>query len=249
VTVVLWASAFVAIRHVAVTFSPGALALGRLIIGSIVLGATMRLRAARSPAYRWRWPSRTQWARLAACGLLWFGVYNVALNAAERRVDAGTAAMLTGIGPILLALLAGLLLGEGFPRRLLIGGATALAGVVIIGIATSSRSGADFWGVLLCLVAAAAYATAVVAQKPLLSDLPALQVTWLACTIGAVGCLPFAPELARETVAAAPTAVAWLSTWARCPPHWPSRPGPTPCRGPARGGWAPPSISSRRWPS
>lgn len=210
VTVVLWASAFVAIRHVGATFSPGALALGRLVVGSLVLGAIVAVRARRSPGYGWRWPSRTQWARLAACGLLWFGVYNVALNAAERRIDAGTAAMLTGIGPILLALLAGLLLGEGFPRRLLIGSATALAGVVIIGAATSSGSRADFWGVLLCLVAAAAYAVAVVAQKPVLSHLPALQVTWLACTIGCAACLPFAPELARETAAAAPSAIAWL---------------------------------------
>ena len=51
------------------------------------------------------------------CGVLWLGVYNVALNAAERRVDAGTAAMLVNVGPILIAILAGTLLhGEGFPR-------------------------------------------------------------------------------------------------------------------------------------
>lgn len=210
VTVLLWASAFVAIRHVGATFSAGALALGRLTVGSTVLGATLGLRTAASPAYGRRWPSGRQWPPLAACGVLWFGVYNVALNAAERRVDAGTAAMLAGTGPILLAVLAGLLLGEGFPRRLLIGCATAFAGVIVIGVATSSRSGADLWGVVLCLVAATAYAVAVVAQKPLLSDLPALQVTWLACTIGVVGCLPFAPELARETAMAGPWAIAWL---------------------------------------
>ena len=210
VTVVLWASAFVAIRHVGATFSPGALALGRLIVGSAMLGAIVAVRAGRSSAHGWRWPSRTQWAQVAACGLLWFGLYNVALNAAERRIDAGTAAMLTGIGPIMLALLAGLLLGEGFPRRLLIGSATALAGIVIIGIASSSGPRADLRGVLLCLVAAVAYAVAVVAQKPVLSHVPTLQVTWLACTIGCAGCLPFAPELARETAAAAPSAIAWL---------------------------------------
>jgi drug/metabolite transporter (DMT)-like permease len=74
VTVVLWASAFVAIRHVAVTFSPGALALGRLSVGSIMLGAIIALRAGVSPAHGWQWPSRKQWKRLIACGLLWFGV-------------------------------------------------------------------------------------------------------------------------------------------------------------------------------
>src|SRR6266571_712438 len=210
VTVLLWASAFVAIRHVRVDFSAGALALGRLLVGSAVLGIVLGLRALSSPARgRW-WPSRRQWPSLVVCGLLWFGVYNVALNAAERRVDAGTAAMLVSIGPLLLAVLAGLLLGEGFPRRLLTGSVIAFAGVVLIGAATSSRSAADTWGVVLCVVAAVAYAVAVVAQKPLLAHLPALQVTWLACMIGAAGCLPFTAELARETAAAAPSAILWV---------------------------------------
>jgi drug/metabolite transporter (DMT)-like permease len=51
VTVVLWASAFVAIRHVGGDFSPGALTLGRLLVGSVLLGVVL---VTRSP----RWPSR-----------------------------------------------------------------------------------------------------------------------------------------------------------------------------------------------
>ena len=47
-------------------------------------------------------------------GVLWFGVYNVALNEGERRVDAGTAAMLIQVSPVLIALLAALFLGERF---------------------------------------------------------------------------------------------------------------------------------------
>ena len=86
VTVVLWASAFVAIRHLGNDFSPGALTLGRLLVGSLVLGAVL---ATRSP----HWPRREHWPRLLVCGVAWFGIYNVSLNTAERRVDAGTAAM------------------------------------------------------------------------------------------------------------------------------------------------------------
>lgn len=86
----------------------------------------------------------------------------------------------------------------------------AFTGVAVIGAATLAQAGADTLGVVLCLVAAAAYAVAVVAQKPLLSHLPALQVTWLACTIGGVGCLPFTPELVREIAAAGPSAIVWL---------------------------------------
>jgi drug/metabolite transporter (DMT)-like permease len=203
VTVVLWASAFVAIRHLGEDFSPGALTLGRLLVGSLVLGAVL---ATRSP----RWPSREHWPRLLVCGILWFGIYSVALNAAETRVDAGTAAMLVNVGPILIAVLAGWLLKEGFPRQLVLGTAIAFAGVIVIGSATSSRDGSDTWGVLLCVVAAIAYSIAIVAQKPLLATLPALEVTWLACTIGLVACLPFAGQLVRETGDADASAIGWV---------------------------------------
>ncbi|MFQ6227098.1 hypothetical protein [Nocardia sp. NPDC002869] len=43
VTVVLWASAFVVIRTAGADFSPGALALGRLASGSVVLVALLLL--------------------------------------------------------------------------------------------------------------------------------------------------------------------------------------------------------------
>jgi drug/metabolite transporter (DMT)-like permease len=203
VTLVLWASAFVAIRHVRDDFSPGALSLGRLLVGSLVLGAVL---AARSP----RWPRREEWPLLLTCGVAWFGIYNVALNAAERRVDAGTAAMLVNIGPILIAVLAGWLLREGFPRQLIVGSLVSFAGVLVIGTATSSHDSSDTWGVLLCIVAAIAYAVGVVAQKPLLATLPALEVTWVACTIGAIACLPFAPQLIHETADASPGAIGWV---------------------------------------
>jgi drug/metabolite transporter (DMT)-like permease len=69
--------------------------------------------------------------------VLWLVVYNIVLNEAEQRVDAGTAAMLVNIGPVLIALLAGLLLREGFPHGLLAGCVVAFAGTAIIALATS----------------------------------------------------------------------------------------------------------------
>ena len=155
------------------------------------------------------WPARRDWRLLLVCGLLWFGVYNIALNAAEQRVDAGTAAMLVNVGPLVLALLAGLLLGEGFPRRLVVGSLVAFGGVLVIGAATSGRT-AGSAGVVLCLVAAVGYAIGVVAQKPLLGRLPALEVTWLACTIGAVACLPFTPQLVSEAADANISTLGWI---------------------------------------
>jgi drug/metabolite transporter (DMT)-like permease len=220
VTVVAWASAFVAIRFAGEDYSPGGLALGRLLIGSAALGAMLLVRP------RWVRPTGREWVLLAICGLAWFAVYNVALNAAEQRVDAGTTAMLVNIGPILIAVFAGLLLGEGMPPWLFVGVGVAFSGVVLIAFSTSQAAHADVLGVVLCLVAAVTYAVGVLVQKKLLGRLPGLQITWLACTIGAVGCLPFAGGLADDLATApweatagmvylslVPTAIAF-STWA-----------------------------------
>ena len=203
VTVVLWASAFVGIRAAGEDLSPGALSLGRLAVGSALLGVFVLLQ-------RGRLPGRREWPGIVVCGVLWFGLYNLALNAAEQRVDAGTAAMLVNVGPILIALLAGWLLREGFPRALVAGCAVAFAGAVVIGLATSERGVAAGWGAVLCVAAAAFYAGGVVAQKPLLSRASALHVTWLAATVGLVVCLPFAATLADEVGDADASSIAWM---------------------------------------
>jgi drug/metabolite transporter (DMT)-like permease len=202
-TVVLWASAFVGIRDAGTDLSAGPLALGRLAVASLVLGAIVLAR-------RERLVPRDDVPGLIVCGLLWFAVYNVALNEAERRVDAGTAAMLVNIGPVLIALLAGRLLGEGFPRTLLTGCAIAFAGVVVIGLATSSAGLTASWGTALCLVAALTYAGGVIAQKPLLEHSSALAVTWLACCVAALACLPFGPALVDQLGEAEASAIAWM---------------------------------------
>ena len=203
VTVVLWASAFVGIRAAGEDLSPGALSLARISLGSAILGGFVLAR-------RERLPGPTDLPLLLVIGVCWFGLYNLALNEAEQRIDAGTASMLVNVGPILIAALAGLLLREGFPRTLLVGCGTAFAGVVVIGLATAERGVAAGWGTVLCLLAAASYAVAVVAQKPLLSRVPALSLTWLACTIGAVVCLPFAPQLVGELGEAPASSIAWV---------------------------------------
>ena len=205
-TVVLWASAFVGIRAAGQDLSAGALTLARLLVGSVALGLLAHARGATRLL-----PPRTDLPRLLIVGVLWFGVYNVALNEGERHVDAGTAAMLVNVGPVLIAVLAGVVLREGFPRTLLAGCAIAFAGAVLIGIATSDEGLTPSAGVALCLLAALTYAIAVVAQKPLLERSSPLTVTWLACLIGAACCLPFAPQLVSETGGASAESLAWTA--------------------------------------
>ena len=203
VAICLWSSAYVGIRAATRTIAPGALALGRLAIGSVLLGMLV----ARRGAVR---PTRGELGLLCLAGVLWFGLYNVALNTAERVVDAGTAAMVVNIAPLMIMALAALFLKERLTSGLLIGGAVAFLGVICIGLATRSGT-APWWGVLLCVVATAASAGGVVAQKPVLARISALQVTWTCCVIGAMVCLPYAPQLVHDVRAAAPGDLAWMA--------------------------------------
>jgi drug/metabolite transporter (DMT)-like permease len=219
VTVVLWASAFVGIRAAAPHFSPGSLALGRLLAGATTLLIFLAIS-------RQGLPPRPAWPGIIISGVIWFGLYMVALNWGEQLVDAGTAAMLVNVGPAVMALLAGWLLREGFPPRLLTGIAVSFAGTVVVGFSMSGGGRASILGVVLCLVAAITYAAGVVAQKPALKHATALQATTFGCVIGAIACLPFAGRLISEVADAPlritlnvvylgvfPTAIAF-TTWA-----------------------------------
>ena len=202
VSVVLWAAAFVGIRAAGRDFSPGVLAFARLTIGSLLLGGLVFARG-------WIRPTRRELGLLFIAGVTWFGAYSVILNEAERRVDAGTASMLVMIAPIVVVALAALFLKERVTRGLLVGGLVAFGGVVLIGVATSSGN-APLLGAILCIVAAVASAIGLVAEKPVLNRLSALQAVWICCSVGALVCLPYAPGLVRELRTASTNATAWL---------------------------------------
>lgn len=224
VTVVLWASAFVGVRAAGHDYSPGALALGRLVTGAVVVTLVVLVRAVRRRSYP-RLPRGRLMVAVLAWAVAWFGLYNLALNTTEQHLDAGTTALLVNLAPVLIGVLSGVFLGEGFPSRLMIGLAVSFAGVVLIASTTWSGRG-DLAGVLLGVGAAVLYASSATGQKRLLAHIDALTLTWLGCVAGAIVCVPFAPQLMREAATAPssstigmiylgvfPTAVAFLS-WA-----------------------------------
>lgn len=218
ITVLCWASAFVSIRDAGRHLDPGPLTLGRAGTAAVVLLAVWAIR-------REGLPKRAAWPGIITAGILWFGVYMVALNWGEQLVDAGTAALIVNIGPILIALLGGWLLKEGFPPRLFLGITVSFAGVAVVSLSMSRDGASSVIGVLLCLVSAITYAISVVVQKPTLKHCSSLQFTAFGNAIAAVLCLPFAPLLFSQLESAPvsatlhvlylglfPTALAFL-TW------------------------------------
>jgi drug/metabolite transporter (DMT)-like permease len=223
VTLVMWASAFVVIRHVAEDISPGALGAGRLLVAALVVLPLVLRRG-------WVRPTPREWVLLAVGGVGWFGIYNLALNAGERHVDAGTAAMIIQIGPVIVALLAVPLFGERMHAWLLGGMLVGFAGVAVIARGSTTDADASLVGVVLVLVAAAMYAVGVLTQKVLLRRIPSVQVVLVSFLMGAATCLPFASDLPRIVgdggaelwwivyLGVLPTAVAF-TTWAYALTH------------------------------
>jgi drug/metabolite transporter (DMT)-like permease len=198
-TVVLWASAFVAIREAVRTFGWAHLSVLRLAVAALVLGA---LAAAR----RVGWPARRDLPLLALCALSGMTAYQVLLNAGEVTVSAATASLLVNVSPIFTALMAVALLGERMTARGWCGVVLGFAGAGLIALAAGGGVRLSA-GALLVLGAALAQATFFVSQKALLGRYGGLAVTAWAMGLGAAMALPLAPGLPADVAAAPPAAL------------------------------------------
>jgi drug/metabolite transporter (DMT)-like permease len=198
-TVVLWASAFAAIREAVRALGWAHLSVLRLAIAALALGA---IAAGR----RVGWPARRDLPLLGLCALSGMTAYQVLLNAGEVTVPAATASLLVNVSPIFTALMAVALLGERLSARGWLGVALGFAGAGLIALAAGGGvrlSG----GALLVLGAALAQATFFVSQKALLRRYGSLALTAWAMGLGAAMALPLAPGLAGDVGAAPPTAL------------------------------------------
>ncbi|HZN91015.1 MAG TPA: DMT family transporter, partial [Thermoleophilaceae bacterium] len=185
-TVLLWASAFAAIREAVAAFGWADLSFLRLALAALALGVV-----ALAPGRRWR-PARADLPLLGLVALSGMTLYQLLLNAGEITVDAATASLLVGTAPIFTALLAVALLGERLRPAGWAGVGLGFAGAVTIALGAGggvSLSG----GAVLVLGAALAQAVFFVAQKALLSrGAEPLGLTAWAMSLGALLTLPLA---------------------------------------------------------
>jgi len=134
VTVVLWGSAFIAIRGVvaADALSPGQLSSARLAIAAVLLGVLVAVRRGI------RIPDRRDWLAFFALGATGQMLYHLLLNTGERTVDGGTASLLIAVAPMLAALSAVIFLGERLTRIGWAGTGLAFAGAATIAISSGA---------------------------------------------------------------------------------------------------------------
>lgn len=195
VTIVIWASAFAAIRAGLQGYSPGHLALLRFLVGSALL--VLYAAATRMPPPRWR-----DLPAVFLGGILGFFGYHVGLAFGQVTVEAGSASLIISSVPVFTALLAVAFLGERLGPLGWVGTLVSFGGVAMISLGEGGSFGIDP-GAAPILLAAVSESLFFVFQKPYLARYGSLRFTTYAIWAGTLTMLVFAPGLVGA-VAAAP---------------------------------------------
>jgi drug/metabolite transporter (DMT)-like permease len=194
IALVLWASAFAAIRVGLRGYGPGQLALLRFAIASVVL--LLFALVTRQPL-----PRPRDLPMMLLLGLLGFFAYHVGLNAGERVVPAGPASFIIASVPVFSTILATLFLRERMRPAGWIGAAISFCGVALISL--GSGSGLKFEPAALFIVLAAlAESVYFVLQKRYLARYSGLQLTTFTIWTGTLTMLVFLPGLVSQLPAA-----------------------------------------------
>ncbi|MGH3241410.1 MAG: DMT family transporter [Spirillospora sp.] len=197
-TVVLWASAFPAIRVAVDGLDVAGLSFWRLAVASLALAAV-------GPLLKVRRPRRRDLLLIALCGATGMSAYQLLLNWGEVHVPAGTASLLIATAPVYSVLLATGFLGERLTTKIVLGSIIAISGAAIIAYAGGSTRVTT--SALVILVAAVVQGVYHFATKPLLKHYTGLEVACYAMWAGTLFLLPLAPAAARALTQAPADAI------------------------------------------
>ena len=198
--IVVWASAFPAIRVAAPE-------LGVIGLSAVRLGIAALALLVLAPMLRVRMPARRDLPLVLACGFFGMAAYQVFLNWGELFVPADTASIIVTAAPLVSVAIAAGVFGERLTVLKIIGSAVAIAGVALVslGHAGLSLSGAA-WLVVGAMIVQGIYHPL---TKPLLARYSGLEVATYGMIAGTVMVLPALPFAWQELLSASPAA--WWS--------------------------------------
>ena len=198
--VVLWASAFPAIRVASPELGVVGLSFLRLAVAAVALLAVAPFAGVRRPAAR-------DLPLIIACGLSGMTAYQLLLNQGELSVPAGTASIIVASAPLVSVALAAAVLRERLTPARVVGSGVAVTGVALVCL---SRSGLSVSGAVWVVVGAA------VVQgiyhpltRPLLRTYTGLEVATYAMVAGTLSTAPLLLFGAGSLTSA--SAGAWLA--------------------------------------
>lgn len=194
--VVFAASTFAAIEAGLAFYSPGSLALLRMLVATAALVPYAAFSGMRLPEAK-------DLPAIALMGLFAFSLFNWALSYGQITASAGAASLIVASIPILTSLLAVAFLGERLATRGWAGIAVGFFGVTLVTFGEEEGFGVNA-GALLLLLAAVSASVYFAFQKPCLRKYGSLPFTAYVIWAGTLLLLPFLPGLIEEVRSAPP---------------------------------------------
>ncbi len=160
------------------------------------------------------WPSRSSWRRQSVVAVLCQPAYLLLVfEGVAHGVPGGTAALIAALQPLLVATVAGRLLGEPTTMQMWVGMVLGLAGVAIVVSGDLAVAGAPLWAYLLPTAGMLCLATGTVLDRRLGPSDGMLQTIMVQSVITAALLVVLAVAFGRATVPTSADfwwAVLWL---------------------------------------
>jgi drug/metabolite transporter (DMT)-like permease len=206
--VVTWSSGFVGAELSSRAGADPLTLLGwRFALLALLLVVVFRLR-------RMPWPRWSAWRRQAVIGVLCQPAYLLLVfEGVAHGVPGGTAALIAALQPLLVATVAGRLLGERTTAPMWCGTALGLVGVAVVVSGDLAASGTPFWAYLLPTAGMLCLSTGTVLERRLRPSEGIFETIMMQSVVTALLLATLAVAFGKATV---PTswgfwrAVAWL---------------------------------------
>jgi drug/metabolite transporter (DMT)-like permease len=196
VALLLWSSAYVAIRAGLADYSPEGLALLRYLVASACMGVVY-----------FRLPNRSDIHLKDKLGLLLLGVigiglYNITLNSGELTVESGVSSFIIAQSPVLTVIIAATFLGEKINALRIIGFVVSIIGVALITMGTSKADHVFHWTLGLTYMLGATFASSIYSlwQKPYLKKYHAIEATTYVIWGGTLFLMLYFPKLHHDVL-------------------------------------------------
>lgn len=182
--VILWSSAFPAIRVASPELGVIGLSFVRLVVAAVALLAV-------APFLKVRVPAARDLPLIVACAFFGMTAYQLLLNWGELYVPAGTASIIVASAPLVSVAIAAYFFKERPSGIKVAGIAVAIAGVVLVCLARTGLSmSTAVWIVIAATVVQGIYHPL---TKPLLRKYTGVEVATYGMVFGTVLTLPFVP--------------------------------------------------------
>lgn len=205
----MWGLVFVGVHEVLPALSAVQIVTARFVIISLAFGLMFLF----VPKLRVFPDSLRDWAQFALCGVLAVPGSQLAIVESQRYLAPQLASLVVATAPVMTAVFAALLLGEGFSVLRGVGSVVALVGVafiVVYGTGDGLQHATFKLPALVAVLTPLSWALYTVTSRPLAGRYPPLATVALCLMLGTVTMLPFVPNAVASFDVLTGTEWAWL---------------------------------------